>query len=333
MITRTIKTALSFLLLLLAGCALSVDTTTLDFGSDKTTETLTVTVQGAVEWSINRSETWVTVDPDNGQGDGTHSITITVDRTGLTPGDYEATLNISAKPDLSCPDVIIKMSVLAAPPPVEPCPPPLEECNDICVHPGTDESNCGGCGLICDDGERCVGGVCVLNCQAHLTPCGTMCVDTQTDEENCGGCGDQYQCDSGEMCVGAVCTSLPACNSCCPSNIECDSCCPDCPDGYIVCDNECIDPSTNQEHCGATEGCVDGDSCELECFGGQCVSCYSVGTPCFNNPNDCCERPYSWDDSIEGCCCSWSPYGDKKWECRTVTRCHDDAGICMQSSQ
>ena len=116
-IKTTIKTTMVFLLMFLAGCAISVDTTTLDFGSNKTTETFTLTVQRNVEWSISCSEAWVTVNPESGQGKGAYSITVTVYRAGLTPGDYEATLNTSTNTGLPCPDVIVKMSVAGPPPP------------------------------------------------------------------------------------------------------------------------------------------------------------------------------------------------------------------------
>ena len=120
MFTKTIKTALVFLLLLSIGCAVSVDTTTLDFGSDETTKTLALAVQGPITWSITCSETWVTVEPDSNQGEGTYSIDVTVDRTGLNPDNYEATLTISTNTGSPCPDVVVKMSVSDIPPPPVP---------------------------------------------------------------------------------------------------------------------------------------------------------------------------------------------------------------------
>ena len=117
MLRKNTGIIISLLLVLITGCAISVDTTTLDFGSDKATETFTLTVQGPVEWSVNCTETWVTINPDKGQGEGTYSIDVTVERTGLTPGNYEAAINISTNADLPCPDVVVKMSVASPPPP------------------------------------------------------------------------------------------------------------------------------------------------------------------------------------------------------------------------
>jgi hypothetical protein len=95
-------------ILALSGCVL-VNPITLDFGSTETTKTFTLTLIGDFDWSITHSEDWIKVEPGSGQG--TTSITVTVDRTGLENGYYEARLNISANPNLPCPDVIVKMIV------------------------------------------------------------------------------------------------------------------------------------------------------------------------------------------------------------------------------
>jgi hypothetical protein len=117
---RAIKIVIVFLSMLLCGCSISVDHATLDFGSTETTKTFTLSIEGPLEWSISCNESWVTINSDNGVGGGTSSINVTVDRTGLSSGDYEATLNISTNIGLTSSDVIVKMSVLAAPPPPVP---------------------------------------------------------------------------------------------------------------------------------------------------------------------------------------------------------------------
>jgi hypothetical protein len=96
------------ILISLTGC-IFINPTTLDFGSDETTKTFTLTVIGDVEWTINYIESWLTVEPDSGQS--TDSVNITVDRTGLDNGSYEAVLTITTTPTISCPDVIVKMTV------------------------------------------------------------------------------------------------------------------------------------------------------------------------------------------------------------------------------
>lgn len=105
---RTIYILICLILLPLAGCIL-VNPKTLDFGSNETTRAFKLTVIGDVEWSITPSESWIIVDPDSGQG--TDSVNVTVDRTGLDDGSYEAILNISTDPNISCPNVIVKMTV------------------------------------------------------------------------------------------------------------------------------------------------------------------------------------------------------------------------------
>ncbi len=41
-----------------------------------------------------------------------------------------------------------------------PCPPGLQHCGGGCVDVSTDGRNCGGCGRVCGDRERCCGGTC-----------------------------------------------------------------------------------------------------------------------------------------------------------------------------
>ena len=115
---RVINTAVGLVLLFLAGCGVSVNTTTLDFGSTETQKIFMLTVQGSLEWSIECDEDWVDVEPDDDQGPGAYNVTVTVDRTGLDPGDYEATLNISTNPSIDCPDITVKMRIGTSPLPI-----------------------------------------------------------------------------------------------------------------------------------------------------------------------------------------------------------------------
>ncbi|MBW1855337.1 MAG: BACON domain-containing protein [Deltaproteobacteria bacterium] len=105
---RIINIMICLILLSLSGC-IFINPTNLDFGTDETTKTFTLTVIGDVGWSINYSESWLMVEPDSGQG--TTTINVTVNRTGLEDGSYEATLIISTNPNVPCPDVIVKMTV------------------------------------------------------------------------------------------------------------------------------------------------------------------------------------------------------------------------------
>jgi hypothetical protein len=107
-VKRIINIMLCLILLSLAGC-IFINPTTLDFDSDETTKTFTLTIIGDVGWSINYSESWLMVEPDSGQG--TTTVNVTVNRAGLEDGSYEATLTISTNPNVPCPDVVVKMTV------------------------------------------------------------------------------------------------------------------------------------------------------------------------------------------------------------------------------
>jgi hypothetical protein len=86
-------------------------------------------------------------------------------------------------------------------------------CEANCVNAAVDTFNCGACGNNCNATPPpsgrffCVGGQCLLNCDAPLTVCNNAeCVDTQIDPNNCGGCGivcDSGLCDLG-MCLDRV---------------------------------------------------------------------------------------------------------------------------------
>ena len=93
---RVAKITLSMLLLLSINCSITVNRTTLDFGTTETTKTFTLTPFGFFDWSISCNKDWVTVNPDQGQsGQLNKTINVNVDRTGLTAGNYTATLKIS----------------------------------------------------------------------------------------------------------------------------------------------------------------------------------------------------------------------------------------------
>jgi len=95
--------------LLLAGCSITVEPTTLDFGSEEMSKTVEITIQGMLKWTIQSDADWATVSPDHGQT--TEEVTVAVDRTGLAPGDYEALLTIVNKWKIPSTPVLIKMSV------------------------------------------------------------------------------------------------------------------------------------------------------------------------------------------------------------------------------
>jgi hypothetical protein len=84
-----------------------------------------------------------------------------------------------------------------------PCQTGLTLCSGQCVDTATDATNCGSCGIACNQGQSCVNGACVTNCTAGQTRCGTTCVDLQTSVTNCGSCGNA--CAPGDICVNGAC--------------------------------------------------------------------------------------------------------------------------------
>jgi hypothetical protein len=75
---------------------LSVSPASLDFGATQTQKTFNISNAGGgtLTWSISEDKTWLSVSPTSGTGDTT--VTVNVDRSGLSPGDYTAGINVSS---------------------------------------------------------------------------------------------------------------------------------------------------------------------------------------------------------------------------------------------
>jgi len=105
----SIKLAVVVCVLCATGCVILVDQTTLDFGSEETTITFTLSVVGSAKWSIVSSESWITVSPS--EGETTETVTVTVDRTGLDAGEYMAVLEIVSEYNIFNQSVAVIMTV------------------------------------------------------------------------------------------------------------------------------------------------------------------------------------------------------------------------------
>jgi hypothetical protein len=170
----------------------------------------------------------------------------------------------------------------------------LTPCADgMCANFQTDRAHCGGCGIACQTGQECRGGVC--ECGGSLLGCSGGCVNPQSDPANCGTCG--HACAPGLFC------SLGACsNTCAPTTTGCGGACVDlavdsmhcggcatscgagqgcssgkctCPTaGQQVCAGQCTDLKTSVASCGAC-----GASCSAgqTCSGGTCMGSPSGG--------------------------------------------------------
>lgn len=72
-------------------------------------------------------------------------------------------------------------------------------CNGACVDTNSDGSNCGTCGIVCQDERHCVMG----DCTCPIAECSGACVDTQSDSAHCGACNTP--CPSGVACSSGHC--------------------------------------------------------------------------------------------------------------------------------
>jgi hypothetical protein len=139
------------------------------------------------------------------------------------------------------------------------CTTGMVDCGGACINPLTDGDYCGASdpcttnpGTDCRDDQVCSAGSCA--CPTGEEECAGACTDTQHDPLNCGGCatagGDV--CDAGEYCVDGVCVG-----ECVLPNIVCGT------------PPACIDPQTNNDHCGGCDSpCTIADG--FLCQGGTC---------------------------------------------------------------
>ena len=176
-------------------------------------------------------------------------------------------------------------------------------CNGEFINPENDPRYCGARGDCKDDnpvswnyrGRICQGatpvcsnGRCVSACVGGQIVCDGRCVDPQTDMNYCGAtgnCKDENageRCTDGRICSGAVCATS-------------------CQAGLFLCDNKCVDGTTNPYYCGVTSDCTEsnkGTKCEdtQVCVGGKCeynscqepeILCSTIGgNRCINIQSD-----------------------------------------------
>lgn len=120
------------------------------------------------------------------------------------------------------------------------CWPTNIPCNDVCVDPLSDPTNCGDCGVVCLDDEVCGEGFCGLPC---------------TDNFDCPDNLD-FHCELG-VCSGGGCSIVAL--DCLPNQPNQD-CCKTADDFF------CVDFSSDPNHCGRCynacgDGCCEGACC------------------------------------------------------------------------
>ena len=148
-------------------------------------------------------------------------------------------------------------------------------CNGQCIDPQTDNRYCGaeaGCENYteCPSGNVCSGGACGINCVSGQIVCGGKCVDPQKDNTYCGAKDDCSGTNAGEACVSGTVCSEGHCGITCVS-------------GQFLCLDKCIDPDSDNQYCGAQDGCKNYTSCPSGnvCSAGTCgVTCVSGQVLC-----------------------------------------------------
>jgi hypothetical protein len=153
------------------------------------------------------------------------------------------------------------------------CPLPYGEdygypdCTDLT----SDDYNCGGCGIVCDEGADlwCVDSECVC----VWDECAGTCVNFDDDPDHCGDC-DTVCPASDRACLDGACAPCEAA-------------------GLALCGADCEDLRVDDRHCGDCDTRCRGESV---CAAGVCVE----GT-CDEACRDsiCCASP--WGGAAPGC--------------------------------
>lgn len=171
-------------------------------------------------------------------------------------------------------------------------------CFGQCLNTDSDPNNCGGCGIVCNPGDACVGGTCVTASCTVDSECddGNACTTDQCINFQCVNSPlNGLACDDGDICtVSDVCTN----GTCVGQQVICD-------DG-IACTTDFCDPNgggcvfdPNDGLCGPNEMCSPG-------FGCVCLPNF---LDCNGNAADGCEISFLSDANHCGGCNIVCPQG------------------------
>ena len=201
-------------------------------------------------------------------------------------------------------------------------------CEGKFINPENDPNYCGASGDCngVNAGSKCngitplcSGGKCVSTCVGGQIVCDGRCVDPQTDMNFCGAtgnCKDENvgeKCTDGRFCSGALCATS-------------------CQEGLFLCEDKCVDGTTNPYYCGVTSDCTEtsnGTKCEdtQVCVSGKCEynSCKEPETLCSTTAGNRCINIQSDDADNCGSCgykCSEHPVANA-----TANGCAN--GVCQ----
>ncbi len=144
------------------------------------------------------------------------------------------------------------------------CPSDQLACDGKCADPNSNE-HCGAkgdCndadpnsgnykGSVCNKDQKCENGFCIIvNCDDKHAQCDGNCIDPMTNNNHCGAkglCTSTEPSDSNFM--GKICNDYSSCQ-----NGDCV-----CNANYVECDGVCINPETDNSHCGAKLGSCSSD--------------------------------------------------------------------------
>jgi hypothetical protein len=96
---------------------LAVSPDSLDFGTEQTVLSFEITNAGTgtLTWNVAGDQTWITVDPTSGSTTtDTDQVSVTVDRTGLGPGDYAGSVTVSSNGGSVVVDIVMASPAVSA---------------------------------------------------------------------------------------------------------------------------------------------------------------------------------------------------------------------------
>ncbi len=170
-------------------------------------------------------------------------------------------------------------------------------CDDKCVNPNENNDYCGAtlnssgvCENIhrCETGQQCVDKQCKCTVESEIL-CDGTCIDPNTSDTYCGAnlsstntCVNYKTCASDQVCSGGNCI--------CQNS------------DAVLCDNNCINPLSNNQYCGAKAGCTEFTKCRdyQYCKDGDCVNDENQCLT-FDDPEIEKYAYYKWDTDNNQC--------------------------------
>jgi hypothetical protein len=147
--------------------------------------------------------------------------------------------------------------------------------------------------VMCQPGEKCEDGECVVDrCSGVLCDPGLLCDPSDGDCVMAGACV-AAGCADGQVCdrVGGMCAEDPCLRTRCPYGEQCNEesgqCELRCGGTLLYCgEDNCINPLTSREHCGASGDCM-GENAGVSCADGLVCSEGVCSDMCAGNRVNC----------------------------------------------